>query len=139
VTESSPPDPTSPSGKPRTRNPWRDKFRVAFRGIKIGVVGQSSFYVHGLFTVVVPIAAAVLNCDVTEWCLLLGCIGAVWTAELFNSTIETLFRGLDDATKERAWPCLDIAAGAVLTATITAVVIGAIIFLPKLAFRLGIR
>ena len=64
---------------------------------------------------------------------LLGCIGGVLTAELFNSAIETLFRGLDEATQSRVWPCLDVAAGAVLLASITAAVIGSIIFLKKLA------
>ena len=55
------------------------------------------------------------------------------TAELFNSAVETLFRGLDEATKERVWPGLDIAAGAVLLASLTAGVVGLLIFLPKLA------
>ena len=59
------------------------------------------------------------------------------TAELFNSAIETLFRGLDEATRERAWPALDVAAGAVLLASLTAVVVGLLIFLPKLAALLG--
>jgi len=49
-------------------------------------------------------AAIVLRCDPLEWCLLLGCIGMVLTAELFNSALETLFRGLDEATKTRVWP-----------------------------------
>ena len=55
------------------------------------------------------------------------------TAELFNSALETLFRGLDEPTQERAWPALDIAAGAVLLASFVAVVVGMLIFLPKLA------
>ena len=50
------------------------------------------------------------------------------TAELFNSAVETLFRGLDDATRERAWPALDVAAGAVLLASLSAIVVGVAIF-----------
>jgi diacylglycerol kinase (ATP) len=56
----------------------------------------------------------------------------VLTAELFNSAIETLFAGLDEATKARAWPALDVAAGAVLLASITASVIGCIVFAARL-------
>jgi diacylglycerol kinase len=52
---------------------------------------------------------------------------------LFNSAIETLFAGLDDAIKERAWPGLDVAAGAVLLASLTAAVVGLIVFLNRLA------
>jgi diacylglycerol kinase len=111
---------------------WRNKFREAFRGLKLGVRGHSSFSVHFFIAALVVAAAVVFRCDRLEWCLLLGCIGLVLVAELFNSSIETLFRGLDEATRDRAWPALDIAAGAVLLASITASVIGAIIFLSKL-------
>jgi diacylglycerol kinase len=123
----------------RPRRPWRDKFRAAFRGIKLGVRGHSSFFVHFFFTALVLAAAIVLKCGLIQWCLLLGCIGLVLTAELFNSAVETLFRGLDEATRERVWPCLDIAAGAVLLASITASVVGGIIFLSRLADMLGFQ
>jgi diacylglycerol kinase len=56
------------------------------------------------------------------------CIGVVFTAELFNSAIETLHRGLDEDTRERNHQALDIAAGAVLMACIAAAVVGALIF-----------
>ncbi len=116
----------------RPRRSWRAKFRAAFRGIKIGVRGHSSFSVHFFFAALVLVAALVLRCDRTEWCVLLGCIGLVLVAELFNSAVETLFRGLDESTRDRAWPALDVAAGAVLLASITAAVVGAIVFLSKL-------
>ena len=107
---------------------WRDKFREAFRGVKLGVRGHSSFFVHFFFAALALTAALVLQCDLTEWCLVTGCIGMVIAAELFNSSIETLFRGLDPETKERIHGCLDIAAGAVLVAGLTAAVIGILIF-----------
>jgi diacylglycerol kinase len=127
------PRPGEPPARPRSRRPWRDKFRAAFRGIKQGVRGHSSFFVHFFFTALVLAAAIVLRCDLVQWCLLLGCVGLVLTAELFNSAVETLFRGLDEATRARVWPCLDIAAGAVLLASLTASVIGGLIFLYQLA------
>lgn len=116
----------------RARRSWAHKFRAAFRGVKVGVRGHSSFSVHFFFTALVLAAAVVLRCDKFEWCILLGCIGLVLVAELFNSAVETLFRELDEATRDRAWPALDVAAGAVLLASITASVVGAIIFLSKL-------
>jgi diacylglycerol kinase len=117
----------------RPRRSWRNKFRAAFRGLKLGIRGHSSFCIHFFFSALVLAAAIVFRCAPLEWCVLLGCIGMVLTAELFNSAIETLFRSLDPATQARVWPCLDIAAGAVLLASIAAAVIGAVIFLPKLA------
>jgi diacylglycerol kinase len=120
----------------RMRRPWREKFRAAFRGLKVGVRGHSSFSVHFFFAALVVAAASVLGCDKVEWCLLIGCIGMVLVAELFNSAIETLFRGLDEATRERIWPALDVAAGAVLLASFTAAIVGAIIFLSKFLSKL---
>ena len=112
---------------------WRQKFREAFRGVKKGVRGHSSFYVHFFFAALVVAAAVVFDCSRFEWCLLVGCIGLVFTTELVNSSIETLFHGLDPEAKARIQGCLDIAAGAVLVASVTAAAVGAIVFIPKLA------
>src|SRR5262245_58632686 len=126
--------PTEPEvATPPRRRPWHNKFKFALRGIKWRVRGHSSCSIHFFFTVLVIAAAIVLQCDLLEWCVLLGCIGFVLTAELFNSAIETLFRGLDEMTRERSWQALDISAGAVLLASLTASVIGGLIFLKRLA------
>lgn len=116
----------------KVRRRWRDKFREAFRGVKRGVRGHSSFSVHFFFAVVAVAAAVALECDHWEWGLVLGCVGFVITAELFNSSIETLFRGLEPEARDRVYPCLDIAAGAVLVAGLTAAAVGAVIFGRKL-------
>jgi diacylglycerol kinase len=107
---------------------WRDKFREALRGVKLGVRGHSSFFVHFFFAALALAAALALQCDLFEWCLVIGCIGLVMTAELFNSAIETLFHGLDGESKKRIQGSLDIAAGAVLVASLTAALIGLLVF-----------
>jgi diacylglycerol kinase len=123
-----PPEPVPTPPRSPSRRTWGAKFREAFRGVKLGVRGQSSFFVHFFVATLVIVTAAMLQCDLAEWCLLLGCIGAVVTAELFNSAIEQMFRGLDVAARDRHHGALDIAAGAVLVASIAAAVIGVIIF-----------
>jgi diacylglycerol kinase len=111
----------------RQRRPWRAKFGDAARGVKLGVRGHSSFFVHFFCTALVVAAGVALECSVVEWGLLFGCIGTVLTAELFNSALETLFHGLDADTKQRLSGVLDIAAGAVLLASVTAAVVGALV------------
>jgi diacylglycerol kinase len=111
---------------------WRDRLRPACRGIKLGVRGHSRFFVHFFCTALVLTAAIVLRCDLVQWCLLLGCIGMVLITELLNNAIEALFAGLDKASMARAASCLDIAAGALLLASITASLIGGLIFLSRL-------
>ena len=126
-----------PAQEEKPRRSWRRKLAAASRGVKLGVRGHSSFFVHFFFAALVAAVATALQCGPMQWCVLIGCIGLVLTAELFNSALETLFRGLDPETKERAWPALDIGAGAVLLASITASVVGLIVFLPRLAAYLG--
>ena len=113
--------------RPKARR-WRDKFREAFRGVKLGVRGHSSFFVHFFFAALALAAALVLQCGLVEWCLVVGCVGLVLTAELLNSAIETLFHGLDPESKARNHACLDISAGAVLVAGLTAAVVGVLVF-----------
>jgi diacylglycerol kinase len=127
-----PAEPGEAPDRPRPPRTWGRKFGDAFRGLKLGIRGQSSFFVHFFFTALVVAAALAFGCTPVEWCLLLGCIGLVLVAELFNSAVEALFRGLDPASRDRAWPCLDIAAGAVLLASAVAVVIGSLVFLGRI-------
>lgn len=133
------PPPTSEADlpRPRPRRAWRTKFAEAFRGWREGTAGQSSFRVHFFVAGLVIISAMVFRCNYVEWSILLLCIGSVLTAELMNSAIEILCRGLDQETRERLLPCFDIAAGAVLMASMTAATVGLIIFGRKLAEFFG--
>lgn len=125
----------SAQGNPRRK--WARKFAAAFHGLKVGIQGHSSFHVHFFFAALVVVLAWVVRCSLVEWCILIGCIGLVLTAELFNSAIETLFRELDEELRNRAWPALDVAAGAVLVASLTASVIGGIVFVSRLLANLA--
>ena len=111
---------------------WRDKFRDAFRGVRTGVRGQSSFTVHLLMTLVVVVAATFFRVKPLEWCLLLLCIGSVMSAELFNTAIECLAKAVDSTPNHHIGAALDIASGAVLVSSIAASVVGVVIFLPRL-------
>ena len=122
---------------PRPRRPWSHKFKDALRGLKLGIRGHSSFFVHFFAAALVVAVAFALGCSIDQWCVLLLCIGIVLTAELFNSAIEVLHRGLDPETRERNYKALDIAAGAVLMASMTAAVVGALVFLKRILQMLG--
>jgi diacylglycerol kinase len=122
---------------PRPRRPWSQKFKDAFRGLKLGVRGHSSFFVHFFAAALVVAVAFALGCTVEQWSVLLLCIGLVLTAELFNSAIEVLHRGLDPETRERNYKALDIAAGAVLMASVTAVLVGSLVFVKRILQMVG--
>jgi len=131
--------PTEHAEEPSPRRPrtWSDKFGDAFRGLKFGIRGQSSFAVHFFLAAAVIVAAAALRCSLDDWSLLILAIGLVLTTELVNTSIETLFRGLNSDMREHCWRCLDIAAAAVFVASITAAVIGGIVFGRRLMEMIG--
>jgi diacylglycerol kinase len=123
---------------PRPRRPWAQKFLDALRGLKFGVRGHSSFFVHFFAAALVVAVAAAMECTLMQWAMLLLCIGGVFTAELINSAIETLHRGLDAETRERTWKALDIAAGAVLMASLTVAMVGLLVLGKRLGQLLGL-
>lgn len=112
--------------------PWREKFQDAGRGVLLSVREQSSFRVHLTAALLVIVAAALLRCDPLEWALLILSMGTVIAAEIFNSSLETLFHALDEGTKQRMTGCLDRAAGAVLVTAIMASLVGIMVLGRKL-------
>ena len=122
--------------KPISERPWLRKFRDAFRGVKAGVRGQSSFFVHLFLTAAVIVAAVVLRVDLIEWCILLACIAMVLTAEMFNSALESMAKAITGESDPHLGNSLDIGSGAVLVASIGAATVGSIIFINRLGMML---
>lgn len=87
---------------------------------------------HVLGAMVVVVLGFAFDVTKTEWCLLIGCIGLVVTAEIFNTAIETVVNLVSPHYNPLAGKAKDLAAGAVLAAAITAACVGTIIFLPYL-------
>ncbi len=113
------------------------KLLDACYGVWRGVRGQSSFAVHAVATPLVLIAAMLLRATMLEWCLLILCIGAVWSAEMFNSALEFIARAATREYDENVEHGLNIASGAVLLVAATASVIGAIVLGYRLLLATG--
>jgi len=116
---------------PKNRS-WRAKFQNAFRGVRFGLSEQTSFLAHTIVACLVVAAGLFFHVDASEWALLAGCIGLVFVAELFNTSLEWFARAVTDKHDERIGKALDVASAAVLLASIVSVVVGAIIFIPRI-------
>jgi diacylglycerol kinase len=75
---------------------WKRKFADAFRGLREGVRGSSSFVAHFVIAAAVLVAAAGLRMDAVQWCVLLLCIAGVLAAEMFNTALEAMARAITD-------------------------------------------
>ena len=107
---------------------WITKFVDAFRGMREGVRGGTSFRDHSVIAFAVVIAAAGLRMSALEWCVILLCITIVFSAEYFNTALEAMARAVTKETDPHIRDALDVAAGAVLTAAMGSVVVGALVF-----------
>ena len=125
----------SPPPSPDPRH-WRRKFHDAFRGVKEGVHGQGSFFVHFFVTVLVVVAGVVLGANLYEWCILALCITGVLTVEMFNSALESMAKAITGESDPHLGDSLDIGSAAVLIASIGASIVGTIIFVNRLAIML---
>jgi diacylglycerol kinase len=79
------------------RRTWFAKFRDAFRGLALGIRGQSSFVVHTAAAISVAVLGAILQVSLVEACLLALAVAGVMAAELFNTALERLADAVDTA------------------------------------------
>ena len=101
----------------------------AIKGIISFIKTERNSWIHSMATIAVITAGFVRNIDKYGWCCLVIAMALVWITEAINTAIEKL---CDKVTPEQnviIKLVKDISAGAVLLASITAVIIGVIVFL----------
>lgn len=109
-------------------------FGYAMEGFVTAVRTERNIKVMLVMGVAAVIAGVVLRIDLLSWCLVALCFGLVIFAELVNTAIEAI---VDLATQEfhpLAKRAKDIAAASVYTLSITAAIVGIIVFARALGF-----
>jgi diacylglycerol kinase (ATP) len=105
--------------------------KYALRGIRIMVTSQHNAWLHAAATVVVVAAGVLVGLSWSEWCWIVLAIVSVWTAEALNTAFEFLTDVASPTFHPIAGKAKDVAAGAVLLAAGGAVIVGALVFWPK--------
>ena len=107
-------------------------FVYAWEGIVSFFIWEQNAQIHLIFTFLVLVLSVTLGVSNWEAIAVVFSIAFVWVAEMINTAIE---KTIDFVSMERH-PQIklikDIAAGAVLVASLTAVIVGSFIFIPKL-------
>ena len=114
------------------KSPWWRCFVDAARGVGIAVRSERNIRVHFVAFLFAVLLGAFLGLSATEWILLVLCSALVVSAEMLNSGIEFLADTLHPDDHPGIGKAKDVAAGAVLITAVAALVVGAILFLPKL-------
>jgi diacylglycerol kinase (ATP) len=115
--------------------PLLESFNFAFEGIIHVLRTQRNMRIHFLAAVVVLVAALVTGVSRLELIALLLAIAFVMIAEMINTAIEGAVEVSTTSFDPNAKLAKDIAAGAVLIATVNAVAVGYLVFSEQLADR----
>ena len=112
---------------------WKS-FQFAFDGIWYNLKNEVNMRVHLIVTVLVVAAGLFFRISIVEWWILLVFFALVPALELINTAIEIMCDVMRDecgGSYENLGTPRDLAAGAVLWATIFAVITGLMIFGPR--------
>ena len=112
-----------------------DSFNYAFEGIIHVLRTQRNLRIHFAIAIVVLAAAAALGVGRDELIDLLIVIAFVLVAEMVNSAIEGAIDVSTTSFDPNAKLAKDIAAGAVLISTVTAIAVGYLVFAHAAAHR----
>ena len=107
-------------------------FGYAFSGIEKFILTERNAVIHLAATIAVIMASLIFGVTVTEGIALAIAIGLVWMAEMFNTCIEKTMNFISKEEHSEIGFIKDVSAGAVLVASATALVIGLLIFIPKI-------
>jgi diacylglycerol kinase len=110
---------------------WRS-FACARAGILHGVRTQRNVRIHAAATGVVMLLAATFRITAAEWTAVLLAIGLVWAAELLNTAIEAVVDLISPEDHDLARIAKDTSSGAVLAAAAAALLVGIVVFAPRL-------
>jgi diacylglycerol kinase (ATP) len=107
-------------------------FYHAFSGIWHFVISERNATVHLAATILVIAAAIYFRVSLGEAMALTFSIGIVWITELLNTCLEKTLDFISKDEDPKLKFIKDVAAGAVLIASFTALIVGLFIFIPKI-------
>ncbi len=104
---------------------------IAFRGAFLLLRTESSIQIQAVIAVLVTIAGFYFQISTTEWILQILAIALVLGIEGLNTAIEKMSDYTQPEYDHKIGFIKDISAGAVMWVSLAAVIIGLIIYIPK--------
>lgn len=107
-------------------------FGFAFNGLKILFKQEHNARIHLFVAGLVIVAGFAFQLSKAEWIAVIFSKGFVITTETINTVIENIADFLTIEKNHQIKVIKDLSAAAVLISSITALIIGVLIFLPKI-------
>lgn len=106
-------------------------FKYAFSGMKVFFNEERNAKIHVILFFLSVAMGVFLKISVNEWIAVFVCSALVFTSETFNTAIENLCDFVCEQKNPKIKKIKDLSAAAVLFSSLFALVVGLIIFLPK--------
>ena len=106
--------------------------RCAFKGIAHVFLFEKNFRMHLIIALTMMILGIYMRLNALEWVILLSFVCLVLVTEIINSCLERFLDAALPFKNNKTRVIKDMAAGAVLVASVFSVIAGIIIFLPKI-------
>ncbi len=113
-------------------------FRNALAGLRWALTTQPNFRVHLALTAIALILGWYFAISPTEWAVIVFTVVLGLSAEMINTVIEEMTDLITKEWREVARLAKDVSAGMMLTVAMGAVVVAAVIFIPKILLRTGL-
>ncbi|MEK9154025.1 MAG: diacylglycerol kinase family protein [Patescibacteria group bacterium] len=107
--------------------------RYAIKGIRIAWREEISFRLQSFAAVLVSLLGWLFDITAIEWIAVILTMGSVLSAEAFNTALEELCDKYKSGHDPHIGKIKDLAAASVLIASFAALIVGAIIFLPRIS------
>jgi diacylglycerol kinase len=108
-------------------------FIPAFNGLKILIKEEHNSRIHLLAAILVLIASILFRISAIEWIVVIFAIGLVFVSEIINSAIENITDFISSENDETIKKIKDLSAAGVLISSFTSLIIGLIVFIPKVS------
>lgn len=116
----------------KTKHTLIENFKFAFDGIKVGFAKGRNMKIMTFMGLAALLTGLLLEINLLSWGILVITIAAVLGLELMNTALEAVVDLVSPDFNEKAKIAKDMAAGSVLVASVASVIIGCLIFLPKI-------
>ena len=106
--------------------------RHALNGIKILITEEHNARIHLVVALIVVLLSFYFKIKAVEWLFVLLSIGLVVVLEVINTVVENIADFISPETNESIKKIKDLSAAAVFIGSLTVILIGCVIFIPKI-------
>jgi len=107
-------------------------FKFSFEGIKYAVYNEVNIFVMIIMAIIAIVLGIMLKISYVECLVVVLLIGVILSLELVNTSVEAVVDLVTSDKKPLAKVAKDCASGAVSIMSVVAVILGLMIYLPKI-------